>query len=367
MSASDFRDAQWMARALKAGRKGIGKTSFNPPVGAVIVKNGRWISEAHHLKAGGPHAEILALRKAGARARGATLYVTLEPCSTHGKTPPCTRSIAAAGIRRVVFGAADPDPANRGGAPRFFSRKKIRIRGGVLKAEAEALIRPFAKRVRTGLPWVVVKAAQSLDGKIATARGESRWISSKHSRRRVQELRAQSDAVLCGIGTVLRDNPRLHVRNAARQPLRIVADSRLRISEKARLFRVPGEVIVATTAKSSPAKRRKIAARAEVMVVPARGMCVDLRVLMKRLASRGVSRVLAEGGGELTAGLFSDGLADELFFFTAPKIIGGRQAPTAVEGEGVARLRDALATGDLEAEKIGPDLLIHTLVKTKGK
>ena len=349
-----------MLKAIQLARKGIGSTSPNPRVGAVVVKGGRKAGEGFHARAGGDHAEIIALKQAGRRARGATLYVTLEPCAHFGKTPPCVLAVLRSGVSRVVIAERDPNPVTKGRGVLALKRKGLRVTEGVLRAEAEELNRPFRKWVTTGLPYVTLKAAQSLDGKIASRGRDSKWITSEASRRVGQFLRKASDAVLVGIETVLADNPRLDVRvPVSKRPVKVVLDSRLRIPADARLFRTPGRVLVATTSRSEPRKRRVLANFCDVATVPSYGGRVDLKALLKELGRRGVLHVLVEGGGEVIGDFVDRRLADEIFLFVAPVIIGGRAAPASVMGKGPASLNGALKLKDVSFGRVGPDFIFY--------
>jgi diaminohydroxyphosphoribosylaminopyrimidine deaminase/5-amino-6-(5-phosphoribosylamino)uracil reductase len=353
-----------MRRALELARRGIGTTSPNPRVGACVVKGGRLIAEGYHARAGQPHAEAIALARAGARARGATLYVTLEPCAHTGRTPPCAPLVAASGLRRVVVGEPDPNPltARRGLA--LLERSGLEVTLGVLGREARALNLPFRKWVTTGLPYVTLKAAESLDGKIATRTGRSRWISSPAARRFAHGLRAAADAVLVGVGTVLRDDPRLDARDGGgRRPAKVVLDSRLRIRGSSRLFRTRGRTIVATTARAARSRRAALAPYGEVLVLPARSGRVALRPLLRELGRRGVLHVLVEGGGETIGSFVDERLADEAYFILAPRLIGGRSAPGPVGGRGAADPASAPALSGLDVGKLGPDVVVHGYFK----
>ena len=349
-----------MQEALNLAKKGLGRTAPNPCVGAVLVKEGRVVGRGFHERAGRNHAEISAIENAGTKARGATLYVTLEPCSTFGKTPPCVPAIVQAGIRRVVIGASDPNPQNASRGIRLLSRKRIATVTGILKNDAENLNRAFKTWIEKERPYVTVKVAQSIDGKIATSARKSQWITSKASRQRVQELRSQVDAILVGIGTVLLDDPRLNVRGTkGSSPLKVVVDSTLRIPQNARLFKTKGKVLIATTKKSSSLKRKRLSKKAEVLVLDSDRGKVSVKSLLEALARRGVLHVLAEGGGEMIASLVEAGLCDEAYVFVAPKIIGGRDAVTSVEGRGILDLKKAVSLKNTTVQKIGNDFLIH--------
>ena len=329
-----------MARAIMLARKGIGTTSPNPRVGAVVVRGGRVVGEGFHHKAGEGHAEAIALHAAGTKARGADLYVTLEPCSTRGRTPACTDAIAAAGIRRVVYGALDPNPRNHAKASGLLQSRKIRVVSGVCRQDCEALNRPFNSWMTRGRAWVTLKLAASLDGRIATRTGESKWITSPASREIVQRLRHEADAVLVGAGTARLDNPRLDVRGSHKKKiLKIVLGSRSAVPARARLLESGDPVWII-----SPKPGQKKA---------------DLKGLVRELGRQGYLHLLVEGGGETAASFIEAGLVDEIYWFTAPKIIGGRSAVASVGGEGIARLTQALQLQDITLKKIGPDYLFH--------
>ncbi len=355
-------DAAWMDRALALARRGEGLTRPNPPVGAVIVRGGRLVGSGWHRRAGDPHAEALALRRAGPRARGATLYVTLEPCCTQGRTPPCTEAIVRAGLRRVVVAARDPNPAHDGRGLRRLRRAGLEVLEGVGGSEARDLLAPFARWIAAGRPRVVLKMALSLDGKIADARGRARWISGAAARRLVHAWRRAADAILVGVGTALADNPSLLPRPARGHcPFRIVADSRGRLPPTAKIFRgAPvGQTIIATT-RRCPVGRRAAwqAAGARVWVLPARREGISMPALLASLGRLGVLQVLCEGGAELAASLIRARRVDEFRFLIAPLLIGGRSAPGAVAGTGWPLAR-APRLALLECRRIGPDLLVR--------
>ena len=318
-------DERFMQLALRLARRGIGQTSPNPAVGAVLVRNGQIIGQGWHKQAGGPHAEIHAL--AGQSARGATLYVTLEPCSTHGRTPPCTTAILAAGIRRVVVAARDPNPRHHGRGLTILRRAGIRCDAGLLADEATRLNAAFNHWITTGQPLVIAKAALSLDGQLATRSGDSKWITSTAARRVAHTLRARADAVMVGAGTVIADNPRLTLRHdvPGRQPWRVVVDAQGRCPRSARLFTDAHRhrTIVGTTARSPVAWRRSLALRGvTVLVLPEKNRRVNLPVLLAELGRMEITSILVEGGPELLGALFAAGRVDQVAFFYAPKIIG---------------------------------------------
>jgi len=365
-SEPDGGDQVWMARALSLAARGLGLTSPNPAVGAVLVRDGGLVGEGAHLRAGGPHAEVAALAQAGGAARGATCYVTLEPCAHHGRTPPCVEALIAAGVARVVAACQDPNPRVNGRGLAALAEAGIAVTVGVGEAEARALNRAFFTRVTTGRPHVTLKAAMTLDGKIAAWDGTSRWITGEAARREGHRLRFLADAVLVGIGTVLRDDPALSVRLPEvppKEPLRVVADSRLRTPPAAQILRAgtPARTIVAGTAPIP--RRRADALRSlgvQVFELPREreSRRVSLPALLAKLAELDVVAVLAEGGAELGAGLLDAGLVDRVAFFVAPRLLGGRSAPGPLGGVGRA-LKEAVNLTGLTYRPIGEDLLIE--------
>ncbi|MBI3320967.1 MAG: bifunctional diaminohydroxyphosphoribosylaminopyrimidine deaminase/5-amino-6-(5-phosphoribosylamino)uracil reductase RibD [Candidatus Omnitrophica bacterium] len=356
-----------MALALRLARRALGRTSPNPAVGAVVVKGGRIVGQGYHRRAGWPHAEIEALRRAGPRARGATLYVTLEPCNHTGRTPPCCDAILQAGIARVVAAATDPNPLTSGRGLARLRRSGVRVIAGVLRQEARRLNEPFWKAMRARMPLVIAKVGQSLDGKIATRRGESRWITSAEARRLAHQWRGRVDAVLVGVNTILQDDPLLTVRAAPRRPgrpLKVIVDSRLRTPLSARCLsaKPPSPTLIATTVRAGR-KREALRRRgAELLTLPARRGRVPLRRLCRRLARRGVQSILIEGGGEVLAGAFAERLVDRIVFFIAPLLIGGRQAPGSLGGSGARRLSQAVRLADVTYRRVGPDLCVEARV-----
>ena len=414
-------DTRIMRLALRLARHGCGMTSPNPMVGAVLVKNGKIIGRGWHRCAGGPHAEIEALRDAQKRchsAKGATLYVTLEPCSTHGRTPPCTDAIIAAGIQRVVIGATDPNPKHLGRAFKILRRAGIEVTspgsaglaGHSFTAEAgvppasPSIRNPATRRRDAGAPkadtlaaecirlnegfnhWIVhrtpfvtVKAAMTLDGKIATAGGESRWITGEKARAHGMKLRQGSDAILAGINTILADNPSLTVRTKmedgrwkmAKPIRRIILDSQARTPLNAKVVS-DRQAALTTVVVSKRAPKNRVDAlskRVNVMVAPVsksaignRQSAIDLRWLLKKLGAENVASLLVEGGGEVNASFLPGGLAQRVVFFYAPKILGGRDSKKAVAGEGAKSLADVIQLRDVEWKRLGPDLLLTARV-----
>ena len=358
------QDVLFMERAIQIAKRGIGKVSPNPIVGAVLVKSHKIIGEGAHLRFGGPHAEVNAILNAKKKdLAGATLYVSLEPCAHQGKTPPCADLILKKNIRRVVIGARDPNPAVSGRGVRILKQRGVKVLTGVLEREASELNKGYNRWIRTKRPYVIVKAAQSLDGKIATRTGQSRWISGEAARQLGHELRAASGAILVGVNTVLRDNPRLDVRHAANaaQPVKVVLDSALRIRPASRLFssRVKTPVILAVTKKAPKSKFKRFRGKAEIWVMREKNGRVDLKQVLERLGRRGICQVLIEGGGEVIGDAFLRRIVNEVYFLIAPLVIGGRQAVGSVGGSGIRKLSDAYRFKKIEVQKIGEDVLIH--------
>ena len=389
-------DASYMKLALRLAAKGAGWVSPNPMVGAVVVKDGQIVGRGYHRAAGLPHAEVEALGRAGDAARGADLYVTLEPCNHQGRTPPCTQAVLQAGIRRVVIATPDPNPRVNGGGAEFLQARGLQVELGLLADQARRLNEAWFKWVATGLPFVIAKAACSLDGKIATASGESQWLTGEKARAHGHLLRHQVDAILVGVGTALADDPQLTTRlplrttgngkrkteNGLRDPIRIVLDSRLRLPLNARLLHLdsPAPTWVACTEEASKEKIKALQdLGAEVLVMPtmvrathpteespapvtsetseSRGL-VSLKPLLAELGRRQVQSLLVEGGAETLGSFFDQRLVDKFYFFYAPKILGGKSAPGMLAGAGVKHLGNALQARDLSVKKLGPDLLV---------
>jgi diaminohydroxyphosphoribosylaminopyrimidine deaminase/5-amino-6-(5-phosphoribosylamino)uracil reductase len=353
-----------MSRAFELAEKGRYTVSPNPMVGAVLVKNGRVVGEGWHRRAGGPHAEVVALRKAGALARGADLYVTLEPCAHHGRTPPCADALVAAGVTEVVFAARDPNPLVAGRGARALRRAGVAVSAGTPGERARSLRQNerFFVSMAARRPYVLAKWAATLDGKIASASGKSRWITGEAARRRAMLLREELDAVLVGARTVAADDPLLTRRlgaNRVTPHCRIVLDGRLSAPESARLFRRPEGVIVATALPESHPKARRLAGRGvQVWSLPGRRRGeVDLRRLLAGLLENGVTSLLVEGGATTHAAFLSAGLVDRFAIFLAPRILGGGRAPSAVAGRGFS-LATAPRLEDVEIERVGEDLLV---------
>ncbi len=351
-------DEKWMAIALEKGAAGT--PSPNPHVGAVLVKDGQIVGSGHHERAGEDHAEIVALRAAGPRAKGATLYVTLEPCNHVGRTPPCTDAIVAAGVARVVIPCRDPNPHVLGGGVEKLIAAGVAVEVGVLEAEGRRLIAPWTKFVTTGMPYVTLKLGLSLDGRIASRTGASKWVTGPEARARVHLLRAQHDAVVVGIGTALADDPRLTVRDAPGQsPLRIIFDTKLRLPLAGRLVQSAREVptwVVCTTDAPSSAEDQLVERGVEVLRAPssAEGR-IDPIAALRLLATRGIVAVMIEGGAELAGSVLAGAVVDELHCFIAPILLGPRGRPGAVDWAGPATPAEAPGIVDPQWEVCGVD------------
>ncbi|MCG6942067.1 MAG: bifunctional diaminohydroxyphosphoribosylaminopyrimidine deaminase/5-amino-6-(5-phosphoribosylamino)uracil reductase RibD [Thiohalocapsa sp.] len=361
-------DARMMARAVVLARRGLYTTDPNPRVGCVLVQGGEIVGEGFHRRAGEPHAERNAIEAAGERARGATAYVTLEPCCHHGRTPPCTDALLAAGIARVVVGMEDPNPLVGGKGLARLRAAGVEVRTGVLEGDARALNPGFERRMRGGLPYVRCKLAASLDGRTAMASGESQWITSPEARRDVHRLRARSSAIVTGIGTVLADDPSMNVRlepeefpslwpgELPRQPLRVVVDSRLRMPLDARMLQLPGATLIATCEDGPKAIARANAAGAEVCVLPADPAGrVDLHLLLRRLAEREINEVLIEAGPTLAGAAMALGLVNELVLYLAPHLMGDA-ARGLFHLPGLERMEQRIGLVIDDVRRVGVDL-----------
>ncbi len=358
-------DERYMARALELARRGRFTTTPNPNVGCVIVRDGEVVGEGWHQRAGEPHAEVHALRMAGEKAQGATAYVTLEPCSHHGRTPPCCDALIAAGVSRVVAAMQDPNPQVAGRGLYRLQQAGIEVSHGLMMSEAEALNRGFLKRMRTGFPWIQLKLGASLDGRTAMASGESQWITSAAARRDVQHLRAQSSAILTTSATVLADNPSLTVRwnelnestrqqldkASLRQPVRVVIDSQQRVTPKHRLVAQPGE----TWLMRSEIDQQNWPESVSQIAVPLRGEQLDLVAMMMLLGQRQINSVWVEAGAQLAGALLQVGLVDELIVYMAPKLLGNA-ARGLCELPGLEQLADAPVMKFSDVRKVGEDL-----------
>ena len=361
-------DDKHMKRALALALRGQGWVEPNPMVGCVLVQDRRVVGEGYHRRFGGPHAEVNALRAARAEAKGATAYVTLEPCCHRGKTPPCTDALVAAGVARVVMAMRDPFPKVRGRGQRLLGRAGIDVSAGLCETEAIWLNAPYLKLQRQHRPWVILKWAQSLDGKIATRTGDSQWISCEQSRRRAHRLRGRVDALIVGVGTVVADDPLLTCRhvNPRRVAARIVLDPRLRTPRRVALLRTASETptIIATDRRIAKSSRAAALARAGVEILGLRHTRggLDLGGLLDELGARGMTNVMVEGGGK-TLGAFHDGgLADEAVIFVSRRLIGGQGAPSPLNSLGHAKMRDVRSPAWTRLSRCGEDDLYRMVL-----
>ncbi|MDU5100153.1 MAG: bifunctional diaminohydroxyphosphoribosylaminopyrimidine deaminase/5-amino-6-(5-phosphoribosylamino)uracil reductase RibD [Peptoniphilus grossensis] len=366
MYVENFNDSFYMLRALELAEKGIGHTKTNPLVGCVIVKDEEIIGEGAHLKFGENHAEVNAIEDAKNRGndlKGASLYVNLEPCSHYGKTPPCANRIVEEGITRVVIGTTDPFPKVAGGGIKILEDAGISITEGVCQEECLKLNERFFTYVKNKRPFVVLKAGMSLDGKIATASGESKWITSEFSRAYSHELRGKLDAIMVGIGTVLADNPTLNVRHGKYRvnPIRIVTDSKLRIPLDAKLLAedLDSIAIIATTKNCDKEKLEKLKKmkNVEVLIFGEKNGKVDLKDLMEKLKAYDISSILLEGGRTLNAEMLKNNLVDKFYFFMAPILLGSKGIPALGDLE-IDTLKDAIKIKDMKCEKLFDDILV---------
>ncbi|MCW8919395.1 MAG: bifunctional diaminohydroxyphosphoribosylaminopyrimidine deaminase/5-amino-6-(5-phosphoribosylamino)uracil reductase RibD [Gammaproteobacteria bacterium] len=365
---SDFmpHDSEMMRRALRLAERGLYTTDPNPRVGCVLVRDGVIVGEGWHAVAGGPHAEIVALQQAGEQARGATAYVTLEPCCHHGKTPPCSEALIAAGVARVIAAMEDPNPLVAGQGLAQLRAAGIATASGLLAAQAEALNPGFVQRMRLGRPYIRCKLAMSLDGRTAMASGESQWITGPAAREDVHRLRARSSAIMSGIGTVLKDDPSLTVRLegevAVKPPLRIVLDPHLSTPEQARFLQQPGESLIVTACTEEAVQQRLRQAGAEVLCLPNGHDAVDLVALMRVLAERGINEILMETGAILSGALLHAGIIDELIVYMAPKLMGDK-ARGLFHTPGLDLLADAVALEIQDIRAVGDDWRITAKIK----
>jgi len=364
----------YMGQALSLARLALGQASPNPAVGAVVVKEGVVVGQGYTQPPGSHHAEVLALKQAGEKARGGMMYVTLEPCCHYGRTPPCTRAIVSDGITEVHMAMLDPNPLVSGRGKDELEGEGIKIYLGEHEEEAKEINEAYIKFITTGIPFVTAKFALSLDGKIATRKGDSRWISGREARKYVHCLRYTTDAIMAGVNTVLVDDPHLTTRcsggrggTARKQPLRVIVDGEGRTPLTARIFKEPGETLLALGRTATSKEKAAFAqADAEILELPTAEGLVDLEKLLVALGEREITSVLVEGGGILFGSLFDRGLVDKVVAFVAPIIIGGAEAKTAVAGGGVDRVADSFRLERVRVEKLGDDLMISGYVAVKG-
>jgi diaminohydroxyphosphoribosylaminopyrimidine deaminase / 5-amino-6-(5-phosphoribosylamino)uracil reductase len=358
------RDEKWMRRVFELARRGAGFAHPNPLVGAVLLRGGRVVGEGYHKHYGEAHAEANALLRAGGRARGATLYLNLEPCSHWGNTPPCAEALVRAGVREVVAAMRDPNPKVAGRGFRLLKRHGLRVRTGTLEAEAKFLNRAFMTYITRRRPFVTLKAATSLDGKTATHAGESRWITGEPARRAGHAFRAEVDAIAVGAGTVLKDNPHLTSHGNGRSPLRVIFDSRLRTPPDARILSRDAPTLLFCGAQAPTVKRKSLERKgAEVISLRRSSGGLNVDEALRALPRKGVAHLMIEGGGTLAASFLEARGIDEVLWFIAPKLIGGAEARTALEGSGVSRLSQAARVEDWRVESVGEDLCIRGAVR----
>jgi len=357
-----MKDEDYMTMACGLADRGRGRTSPNPLVGALVVKKGRIVAQGWHKRCGSDHAEVIALKKAGKKARGAKLYVTLEPCFHYGRTPPCVDRIITEGITSVVIGMKDPNPLTCGRSIAKLRRNGIKVKVGVLKNECGKCNEVFIKYMKTGLPFVVTKTAQTLDGKIATSRGQSQWITSPQARRFARRRRNAFDAIMVGINTVLKDNPALQAESRAKRIKKVVVDSTLKIPLKARLFgnTPPENCFVITTPRASRRKAELLRRKGvQVMISASHKRTIRLKWVLKALAKREITSVLIEGGARLIGRALEERCVDRMQFYVAPKIMGDPSALGSVWGPRVRHVDNSFRLAEITAQKVGPDLLIE--------
>ena len=363
-------DEQWMRRALRLAEKGRGRTSPNPMVGAILVKDSKVVGDGYHTKAGEAHAEIVAFQRAREEARGATLYLNLEPCAHYGKTPPCAPRVVEEGVKRVVIGMEDPNPLVKGKGIEVLRGAGLDVDVGILEKECRRLNEAFCKYILQKMPFVILKVAATLDGKIATRNGDSKWISGEASRRIVHRLRNQVDAILVGIGTVLRDNPLLTTRiRGGRDPYRIVLDSRLRIPEEANVIgKSPSKAVIATTELAPRERIEELEKRGvQILIFESKEGRVDLKSCLSKLGEMGMTSLLVEGGSHVNGSFLDEGLIDKLILFLSPKVIGDQQAPGIFGGIGVSNLQEAVGLREIKAKKVGEDVFLEGYLESERK
>jgi len=361
----------YMEQALSLAKLALGQVSPNPAVGAVVVKNGVVAGQGYTQPPGSCHAEILALEQAGEKARDGMMYVTLEPCCHHGRTPPCTQAIIDADITEVHLAMIDPNPLVSGRGKNELEKEGIKVYVGEHEEEASEINEAYIKFITTGIPFVTAKFAMSLDGKIATSSGDSRWISGEEARKYVHNLRYTADAIMAGVNTILADDPQLTARCcggrggiARKQPLRVIVDGKGRTPLSAQIFSEPGKTLLALGRAIKPEEKAAFTqAGAELVELPSAGELVDLERLLKALGEREITSVLVEGGGILLGSLFDCGLVDKVIAFIAPIIIGGKEAKVAVSGKGVDKVIDSIRLERIKVEKFGEDLMVSGYVR----
>jgi len=356
-------DKYWMRRALRLAEKGRGRTSPNPMVGAILVKDGNVVGEGYHMKVGEAHAEIVALQQAGEEAKRAVLYLNLEPCTHYGKTPPCAPKVIEAGVKRVVIGIEDPNPLVKGKGIEMMRKAGLDIETGILEEECRKLNEAFCKYILKKEPFVILKVAATLDGKIATRDGDSKWISGETSRRFVHKLRNRVDGVLVGIGTVLKDDPQLTARiRGGRDPYRIVLDSWLKIPEEAKVIGTfPSKAIIAATGLAPKDKIEKLEKKGvQILILDSQEGKINLKSCLSKLGEMGITSLLVEGGSRVNGSFLDEGLIDKFLLFLSPRLMGDHQALGIFGGRGGSTLQEAVALKEIKTRRFGKDLLIES-------
>ena len=368
--AENMEHEYYMKEALRLAVKGKGRTSPNPMVGALLVKNNKILGKGYHKKAGFPHGEIEAIEDAKEKAKGSRLYVNLEPCSHYGRTPPCSEKIIKTGIKEVIIGMKDPNPLVAGKGIRKLKSAGINVIQGIMEKECRKINEPFIKFITEKTPYVILKAASSMDGKISTKTGESRWITGNEARNHVHKIRDEVDAVMVGINTVLRDDPalttRLKKKKDSMSPIRIILDSSLKIPLTAKLvqFKNGQKTIVATTRKSHIRKVKTLEKMGVVVIrIKEKNSKVDMNDLMKKLGKMEISNIMIEGGAEVNASALQSGVVDRVIFFIAPIIIGGARATSSIMGNGISLLKDAVSIKETRIKKLGRDFMLEGYIK----
>ena len=354
---------KYMRLAMGLAERGRLTVSPNPMVGALIVKSGRVIAQGWHRRCGGDHAEVIVLKKAGRRAKGAAMYVTLEPCHHYGRTPPCVDAVIKGGIKEIFIGMRDPNPKTNGRSIRKLRAAGIKVHHGILEDQLRRLNEVFITYITRKRPFIIAKSAQTLDGKIATSTGHSQWITSEQSRRFARQERNRFDGILVGVNTVIRDNPRLTAGHPSKRLKRIVVDSNLRVPERAKVLTQARDCIIATTHRASGAKVQRLEKRgAQILMAPSAGQKVSLPWLFKELARREISSVLIEGGATVIGQALKDKLVDKMIVYLAPKILGDQRAVSSVDGFQLNNVNRLLRLKDWQWRAIGPDMMMEGYV-----
>ncbi|KAF0091675.1 MAG: diaminohydroxyphosphoribosylaminopyrimidine deaminase [Fusobacteria bacterium] len=370
---NNIDDIYFMNKAMELARKGEGRTSPNPLVGAVIVKDGRIIGEGYHAYYGGNHAEVEAINNSKESVEGSTIYVNLEPCFHYGKTPPCAKRLVEEGVDKVVVAMLDPNPKVAGRGIEILKENGIIVEVGLLEKEAKELNEVFIKYITKGIPYIYLKYAMTLDGKIASITGDSKWISNEKSRQEVHKLRNKVGGIMVGLGTIIADDPSLNTRlrdGEGKDPVRIIVDSLCRIPPTAKVLNIDSDAksIVAVTKGADPLKIVEVEKTgAEVLVIDDKGGRVDLRSLLEILGNRGIDSILIEGGGELIYSALEDELVDKVQVYIAPKIIGGSKAPTPVAGKGINLMCEAIELHDIKRKMFDENIMIEGYVRKRGE